>query len=44
MLPVTNYVNQRKEISKRVEEVIKNKWEAIESIEKLKSDFGDLTT
>lgn len=44
MLPISNDKNHRKEISKKVEEVFKNKWLAVNSIEKLKTDFGDLIT
>lgn len=44
MLPISNDKNHRKEISKKVEEVFKNKWLAVSSIEKLKIDFGDLIT
>lgn len=43
-LPINRDVVQREAISKRMRAVIENKWKAVEEIEKLKSDLGDLTT
>ncbi len=44
MLPIHKNLEDRGNISKRVEAVFKSKWEAIENIEKLKQEFGDITT
>jgi len=43
-LPIKRNEGERKAISERIRNVIENKWEAIEKIEKLKEEFGDLTT
>lgn len=43
-LPIHKDKDKRLEISERMKSVIKSKWEAIEKIEKLKNDLGDLVT
>ena len=44
LLPVHNIQSERKLIGRKVEEVFRSKWEAIGNIQKLKDEFGDLTT
>ena len=44
MLPISKDKKQREMISKRMKSVIMNKWKAIEELEKLKEELGDLTT
>lgn len=44
LLPVHNNIKERIKIGNLVEEVFKRKWEAINGIEKIKNEFGDLTT
>lgn len=43
-LPISRDKNERKRISDKIESVIESKWQAIEKIEKLKEELGDLTT
>jgi len=43
-LPISKDINERKRISEKVESVIENKWKAIEKIEQLKEELGELTT
>jgi type I restriction enzyme M protein len=43
-LPIHKDKNQRIAISERMKSVIKSKWEAVEKIEELKKDLGDLIT
>lgn len=43
-LPVSKNKNERKRISEKIESVIESKWQAIEKIEKLKEELGELTT
>lgn len=44
MLPIDTDKKQREFITKKIKEVITSKWEAIEKIDKLKSELGDLIT
>jgi type I restriction enzyme M protein len=44
MLPINRDIKQRELISSKIKEVITSKWEAIEKIEKIKSELGDLIT
>ena len=44
LLPVSKDENVRKEINDKVKSVIKSKWEAIEKLEKIKDELGDLVT
>ncbi len=43
-LPISEDPSQRIAISKKIESVIESKWQAISQIEKLKEEFGELTT
>jgi len=43
-LPISKNKNERKRISEKIESVIESKWQAIEKIEKLKEELGELTT
>lgn len=43
-LPISNNALERKSISERIQSVINIKWKAIEQIESLKTEFGDLVT
>lgn len=43
-LPISRDKNERKRISEKIESVIESKWQAIEKIEKLKNELGELTT
>lgn len=43
-LPINKDVEKRKQISSRINQAIDMKWSAIEEIEKLKAEFGELTT
>ena len=43
-LPISRDKNERKRISDKMESVIGSKWNAIEKIEKLKEELGELTT
>jgi len=43
-LPISKDKNERKRISEKIESVIESKWQAIEKIEKLKEELGELTT
>lgn len=43
-LPISRDKNERKRISEKIESVIESKWQAIEKIEKLKEELGELTT
>ncbi|MDR0639356.1 MAG: hypothetical protein LBG27_10750 [Spirochaetaceae bacterium] len=43
-LPVSKDEAERKRISERIKNVIESKWNAIKEIEKLKEDFGEITT
>ncbi|GAQ49939.1 hypothetical protein FPK15_contig00074-0002 [Flavobacterium psychrophilum] len=44
MLPIDTNPKQREYITSKVKEVITSKWEAIEKIDNLKNDLGDLVT
>jgi type I restriction enzyme M protein len=44
MLPIDKDPKQREFISNKIKEVITSKWEAIEKIDTLKNDLGDLIT
>jgi type I restriction enzyme M protein len=44
MLPIDKNPDNRKAISDKVKEVITSKWEAIEKIDSLKQELGDLVT
>lgn len=44
MLPIDTNPKQREYITAKVKEVISSKWEAIEKIDNLKNDLGDLVT
>jgi type I restriction enzyme M protein len=44
MLPINRDIKQRDLISSKIKEVITSKWEAIEKIDKIKSELGDLIT
>ncbi|PWH84982.1 N-6 DNA methylase [Brumimicrobium oceani] len=44
MLPISKDKEQRKMISTKIKSVIQNKWKAVEQLEKLKDELGDLTT
>lgn len=44
MLPIDKNSNNRKVISEKVKEVITSKWQAIEKIDTLKQELGDLIT
>jgi len=44
MLPIDKNPDNRKAISDKVKEVITSKWEAIEKIDNLKQELGDLVT
>lgn len=44
MLPISKDKKQRKMISEKMKSVIMNKWKAVEELEKLKEELGDLTT
>jgi len=44
MLPLNLNVDKRIDIARKVEKVLKNKWQAIGDIERLKLEFGELTT
>jgi type I restriction enzyme M protein len=44
MLPIDTDKKQREFITKKIKEVITSKWEAIEKIDKLKTELGDLIT
>jgi type I restriction enzyme M protein len=43
-LPISKDENKRKRISRKIEKVIENKWDAIKGIENLKAELGELTT
>lgn len=43
-LPISKNIDERKRISGKIENVIKNKWQAVEGVEKLKEELGDITT
>ena len=43
-LPISRDTNERLRITDHIKNVIENKWEAIKGIEKLKEEFGELTT
>ena len=43
-LPISNSQQKREELSNKIQSVIENKWQAIERINELKKEFGDLTT
>lgn len=44
MLPISKDKDERIRISKKIESVIKSKWDAVEKIEKLKEELGNITT
>ena len=44
MLPIDNDPKQRLHITDKIKSVITSKWKAIEQIEKLKKELGDLIT
>lgn len=44
MLPISKDPKQRQLISKKMKNVIQNKWNAVSQLEKLKDELGDLTT
>jgi type I restriction enzyme M protein len=44
MLPIDNDIKQRQHITDKIKSVITSKWEAIDQIEKLKVELGDLIT
>jgi type I restriction enzyme M protein len=44
MLPIDRDKNQREFITNKIKEVITSKWEAIEKIDNLKNELGDLVT
>ena len=44
MLPISKDKEQRKMISKKIKSVIQNKWKAVDQLENLKEELGDLTT
>ena len=44
MLPVSNDPAERKAISDRIQNVVETKWKAVELIEALKNELGDLVT
>ena len=44
MLPIDTDKNQREFITNKIKEVITSKWEAIEKIDNLKTELGDLVT
>jgi hypothetical protein len=44
MLPIDRNPDNRKAISEKVKEVITSKWQAIEKIDSLKQELGDLVT
>lgn len=43
-LPISKDKNERERISRQIESVIKSKWRALEKIESLKRECGDITT
>lgn len=44
MLPISKDPKVREEISRKIKNVIDDKWSAVERLEKLKDELGDLTT
>lgn len=44
MLPISKDPKVREEISRKIRNVIDDKWSAVERLEKLKDELGDLTT
>ncbi|MDO5636247.1 MAG: hypothetical protein Q4G18_03260 [Myroides sp.] len=44
MLPIDQNPENRKAITEKVKAVITSKWEAIEKIDNLKKELGDLVT
>ncbi len=44
LLPISKNENVRNEIHKKIKSVIKSKWDAIEKLEKIKEELGDLIT
>lgn len=44
MLPINTDKKQREFITNKIKEVITSKWEAIEKIDNLKNELGDLVT
>ena len=44
MLPISKDPKVREEISRKIKNVIDDKWSAVERLEKLKNELGDLTT
>jgi len=43
-LPISKNEIERKRISAKIQNVIENKWNAIDGIEKIKEELGDLIT
>ncbi len=43
-LPIEKNFNERKRISEKIKSVIESKWKAIKNIDKIKKEFGELTT
>jgi len=43
-LPISNDPEERQKISKRIKYVIDKKWDAVEEINRLKKDLGNLLT
>lgn len=43
-LPISNDINQRREISEKIRKVIELKWESISKLKEVISQFGNLTT
>lgn len=43
-LPISQKIDERKRISEKIKSVIENKWQAVEGVETLKKELGDITT